>query len=84
MRSIEARFKKEIKKSPALGLYMALKEAIRGQLFSDRSIALAFNKLIPKDDYDPGCKKDLALGLREASRPPRRAKNRHISSLGGA
>jgi len=63
MRSIEKRFMRYAKKNPSLGLYFCLKEAVTGRKFSSVSLSRAFNRLVPKEDYDPKCKKELIAEL---------------------
>lgn len=52
MRSIKARFNKIQNKYPSLGACIILAQAVRGQRFTQSSIAREFSKLIPKDEFD--------------------------------
>ena len=63
MKSIERRFKKISDANPFLGDYIVFAKAIAGQGFSKVRLARAFNKLVPKDDYDPKEKKELLAHL---------------------
>ena len=51
MRSIQARFKTQERKTPNAGAYINLQRAIRGQRFLHSAIVKAFKDLVPKDDY---------------------------------
>ncbi|MEI6552997.1 MAG: hypothetical protein WCO09_00340 [bacterium] len=63
MKSIERRFKKVAEQNPNLGDYIVFAKAIAGQGFTKDRLARAFNKLVPKDDYAPGDKKELLAHL---------------------
>lgn len=71
MRSIEARFKQQEKKTPDSGAYINLGRAIRSQRFLREPIQKAFNKLVPKDDYTSAEKKELVDWLELLSKTPR-------------
>ncbi len=65
MKSIERRFKKIASKkgNEFLGDFIILGRAVEAQGFSRDRVARAFNKLVPKDDYDPKDKKELLAHL---------------------
>jgi len=59
MRSIKARFNNISRRNPNLSSYICFTEIIKGQNFSKRRIALGFNELVDKEDYNKGDKKEL-------------------------
>lgn len=67
MRSIFARVNRIKEKAPNFGDYLVLTQAIQGQGFSRDIISRHFNKLIPKNDYDPKDKKSLINQLVQIS-----------------
>ncbi len=63
MKSIERRFNKFKDKRPGWSTYSCFVAAIRGQNFSSESIRRWFNKLVEKDDYGTGEKKNILAHL---------------------
>ena len=59
MRSIEANYKKIQARNPNLGTHPCLVQAVRYKKFSRKSLAQAFKKLMPKEEYA----KDETKGL---------------------
>ena len=71
MRSIQARFKTQERKTPSAGAYVNLQRAIRGQRFLHSAIVKAFKDLVPKDDYAANEKTALINWLDLISNKPR-------------
>ena len=59
MRSIEANYKKIQARNPNLGVHPCLCQAVRYKKFSRKSLAKAFNKLMPESEYIQDEKKEL-------------------------
>ncbi|MEI6553844.1 MAG: hypothetical protein WCO09_04700 [bacterium] len=73
MRSIERRFKKFAakKENEFLGDFIVLGRAVADQGYSLDRLARAFNRLVPKDDYDKRDKKALLEHLYSLNGYPR-------------
>ncbi len=69
MRSIKARVRKVIAKKPFLGDILCLSEAITGQDFCERRIAIVFNEVVPEDDYAPSEKRAILRDLYRRTKP---------------
>ncbi|MFA6135757.1 MAG: hypothetical protein WC705_00080 [Candidatus Paceibacterota bacterium] len=63
MKSIQRRFKKILLRNPYWSSYISFCEAIRSQKFSKKTIAIWFNKLVEKDDYDSKERRDILRRL---------------------
>lgn len=69
MRSIERSYKKIQTRSPNLGTYPCLAQAVRDRKFSRKSLVKAFSKLMPENEYAKGETKELIDCLENISNP---------------
>lgn len=69
MKSLERRFNNISVKNPCSSSYICFAEAVRGQKFSKKIIAIWFNKLVDRDDYSKKDKKELLSQLNLLSNP---------------
>ncbi len=52
MRSIQTIYKKIQDKNPDTGAYLLLARSVLHKKFARKNLVQAFNKIVPKDDYD--------------------------------
>ncbi len=67
MRSLNRRFIIFQKKFPDLGDYIVLVKAVRGKMFTKRTIQKSFDLFIPSNSYDPPDRKLLLKFLYRSS-----------------
>jgi len=59
MKSLQRRFDKIAAEHQNWGSYLIFAKALKKQKFSQRIIKMWFNKLVDKNDYDHGEKKEI-------------------------
>ena len=73
MKSIERRFDNIAEKNQSWSSYVCFAEAVKGQGFTRQTLHRWFQKLVDKDDYSQGDKKELLTNLENLSKPVRTA-----------
>jgi hypothetical protein len=63
MRSLKRVFNRIRQENPFWPDYICFAEAVRGKRFSKRTISYYFNRLVSKDDYSKGEKKEILKHL---------------------
>ncbi len=71
MKSIRRRFINLTEKNPYWSTSICFAEAIYWQDFSIECICEWFNKLVDKQDYAPGDKKEIMKFLQKIAKPPK-------------
>lgn len=67
MKSLERRFNNILQLNPCWSSYICFAEAVKGQNFSQRTIASHFKVLVEKDDYNYQEKKQILKYLTSLS-----------------
>lgn len=75
MKSLERRFKNIQERNIFWSTYLCFAEAVKGQGFGKQAIHRWFNKLVGKDDYAQGEKKEVLSFLTTLSKPVRTTEN---------
>jgi len=68
MKSLERRFKNIVDKNPFWSSLTCFMEAVTGRGFGRQAIHRWFLKLVEKDDYESGVKKDILAHLEDLSK----------------
>lgn len=68
MKSLERRFKNIVDKNPFWSSLVCFTEAVKGQGFGRQTIHRWFQKLVEKEDYCLGDKKDVLAHAEELSK----------------
>lgn len=76
MKSLERRFNNIAERNPSWSSYLCFAEAVKEQCFNTQTIQRWFNKLVDKDDYARGEKREVVDFLVNLSNPVRTTGNR--------
>ena len=80
MKSLEKRFNNIAERNPNYSSYLCFAEAIKRQSFTKQTIQRWFKKLVDKDDYAKGEKKEILAYLEGLTNFVRTTKNKSKSA----
>jgi hypothetical protein len=81
MKSLERRFKNIQERNVFWSTYLCFAEAVKAQNFGKQAISRWFNKLVGKDEFASGEKKEVLSFLETLSKPVRATENEGKTAL---